>query len=55
VFSDKKRTSKYMKYCSSKCLTMCALFSEEPSYPELAQGPGEIHLGEVQQVVVTGM
>jgi hypothetical protein len=35
---------------------MCVLFSEEPSgYAEHTQNPGEIHLGEVQQVVITGM
>jgi hypothetical protein len=44
-----------MRYCSFKCLTMCALFSEELSYPERFQDPGEIHLGEVQQVDITGM
>ncbi|KAG2737956.1 hypothetical protein P692DRAFT_20760182 [Suillus brevipes Sb2] len=29
--------------------------SEEPSYPERAQDPGEIHSGEVQQVVITAI
>ncbi|KAG2337624.1 hypothetical protein BDR05DRAFT_766428 [Suillus weaverae] len=29
--------------------------NEEPSYPEYTQATGEIHLGGVQQVVITGM
>ncbi|KAG2746776.1 hypothetical protein P692DRAFT_20887136, partial [Suillus brevipes Sb2] len=29
--------------------------NEEPSYPERAQDPGEIHIGEVQQVVITAI
>jgi hypothetical protein len=55
VFTDKKITSKYMRRSYSQCLTMCMLFSEEPSHPEHTQNSGEIDLGEVQQVVITGM
>ncbi|KAG1783410.1 hypothetical protein EV702DRAFT_258617 [Suillus placidus] len=29
--------------------------NEEPSYPEYTQDPGEIHLGGVQQVVITAI
>ncbi|KAG1783413.1 CHAT domain-containing protein [Suillus placidus] len=34
---------------------MCVSFSEEPSYPEYTQDPGEIHLDGVQQVVITAI
>ncbi|KAG2746772.1 hypothetical protein P692DRAFT_201621352 [Suillus brevipes Sb2] len=34
---------------------MCALFSEEPSHQERTKNPGEIHLGQVQQVVITAI
>ncbi|KAG1729051.1 hypothetical protein EDD22DRAFT_974044 [Suillus occidentalis] len=37
----------------SKCLRLHKGLNEEPSLPEHTQNPGEIRLGEVQQVVIT--
>ncbi|KAG2337308.1 hypothetical protein BDR05DRAFT_796228 [Suillus weaverae] len=40
---------------SSKCPQSQKKDNEEPSYPEYTQDPGEIHLGGVQQVVITAI
>ncbi|KAG2335549.1 hypothetical protein BDR05DRAFT_953989 [Suillus weaverae] len=43
------------KFKSSKRPQSQKKDNEEPSYPEYTQDPGEIHLGGVQQVVITAI
>ncbi|KAG1831276.1 CHAT domain-containing protein [Suillus variegatus] len=55
VGKHKRKSSGNDKTKSSKRQRSQKQDNEEPSYPEHTQDPGEIHLSEVQQIVITSI